>query len=154
MSAGRILARYGSLILIFMLLGFIWGNSSLPADRSTELSSGLLAWLTAYVPGLGWLFEGLLRKLAHFLEFAALGGAICLDCRSWNVRLDCTMLLTVLGCFLTACVDETIQLFVPGRSSSVVDVWIDGAGGLTGLLACLLMLHLWCRCYQKRKCTF
>ena len=46
----------------------------------------------------------------------------------------------ILGGVLTALTDETIQMFVPGRSSSVRDVWIDTAGVLAGLLVALLLL--------------
>ncbi len=41
----------------------------------------------------------------------------------------------MLGGLLTALTDETIQLFVPGRSGQVTDVWIDFSGVLTGLLS-------------------
>ena len=41
---------------------------------------------------------------------------------------------------LTAVIDETIQLYVPGRSSSVKDVLLDFSGVLTGLFIALLIL--------------
>ena len=34
--------------------------------------------------------------------------------------------------------DETIQLFVPGRSSQTTDIWIDICGGAAGVL----LVHL------------
>ena len=40
---------------------------------------------------------------------------------------------------LAALCDETIQLFVPGRSGSIADVWLDTAGYLTGALLTLLI---------------
>ena len=33
-----------------------------------------------------------------------------------------------------ACIDETIQIFTPGRASSLIDVWIDASGFALGLL--------------------
>ena len=42
--------------------------------------------------------------------------------------------------FLVPFVDETIQLYVPGRTSSVRDVWIDFGGVIAGLFAALLLL--------------
>ena len=36
-----------------------------------------------------------------------------------------------LGC---ACIDETIQYYVPGRASMLTDVWIDFSGFATGLI--------------------
>lgn len=48
---------------------------------------------------------------------------------------------------LVAVLDETVQLYVPGRSSSVRDVLIDFGGVLCGLFAALLIL-MFCRmCY-------
>ena len=48
-----------------------------------------------------------------------------------------------LGPITLAC-DETIQLFVPGRSGRIADVWLDTAGYLTGALLTLLIFRL-CR---------
>ena len=59
----------------------------------------------------------------------------------------------VLGGLLTALTDETIQLFVPGRSGQVTDIWIDFSGVMTGLLAGLILLGLIRMCiilYQHR----
>ena len=50
----------------------------------------------------------------------------------------------ILGGLLTALTDETIQLFSPGRSSQVLDVWLDFVGVLAGLLVGLFLLAL-CR---------
>ena len=47
------------------------------------------------------------------------------------------------GTFAALC-DETIQLFVPGRSGQIADVWLDTAGYLTGALLTLLIFRL-CR---------
>ena len=51
---------------------------------------------------------------------------------------------------LTALTDETIQLFSPGRSSQVTDVWIDFAGVVTGtLLAAFLVQAIVRRCKKS-----
>ena len=47
-----------------------------------------------------------------------------------------------MASLLTALTDETIQLFVPGRSGQVTDVWIDFSGVLTGLVVGLILLGL------------
>ena len=46
----------------------------------------------------------------------------------------------MLGGMTTALLDETIQLYVPGRTSSVRDVWIDFGGVIAGLFVALLLL--------------
>ena len=51
---------------------------------------------------------------------------------------------------LAALCDETIQLFVPGRSGQITDVWLDTAGYLTGALLTLLLFFL-CRKRPKQR---
>lgn len=132
------------LILLGLLLTFIWGNSLLPGDVSGALS----AWVKNVLAS---LFDrqsadedpaghGLLRKLAHFTEFAALGADLC-----WLMHMLCgkkwQATILALGCgFLTACADETIQRFVPGRGPGWGDVLIDTLGVTLGIGLLLLVL--------------
>ena len=132
------------ILLICMNAAFIWGNSLLPGEISAALSSAVKGWLVAFFPGSGVggvNGHHLLRKAAHFLEFCFLGGSL-----SWlgwmlSTRFSGRMLLPWLGGLLTACVDEMIQRFVPGRGPSVIDVGIDAIGAALGVL--LLSLVLW-----------
>ena len=117
-------------VLIGLNLAFIWGNSSMTGQQSGEVSGSLLEWISRIFP----IFaqeEGhfLLRKLAHFSEFACLG---LLSCARRIV--GGTPVRPGLAGFglMAACIDETIQIYVPGRGSSLVDVWIDTAGFVTG----------------------
>lgn len=126
-------------IFIPINLIFIWGNSLLPGEVSGQISSGLLAWLKQAVTSLGWMGEYLLRKIGHFTEFCCLGfvaAELFLILGEKGIhRVTSPLLLGVL----TACADETIQKFVEGRGSSVVDVWIDTAGVCAGILALYLL---------------
>ena len=140
------MSRQKKTVLLGLLLAanllFIWGNSALPASASAELSGGLLAML-------GWvgaIAEKILRKLAHFSEFACLGVLLCLLFRTRGSRSLTTPLLCGI---LAAMVDETIQLAVPGRSSAVIDVWIDTLGVASGVAAALFVLRLIQRHYLK-----
>ena len=45
-----------------------------------------------------------------------------------------SFILPLLLGLLTALCDETIQLFVEGRSGQISDVWLDAAGIATGAL--------------------
>ena len=135
------------ILLILLTLSFIWGNSLLPAKDSSAISGGIFRWLKE---NLGEYLRGteyLLRKLAHFSEFAGLGVVL-----TWFFHLmsqkgihSFTMPL-LFGC-MTALLDETFQRFTPGRDPNVIDVWIDTAGVATGSLILLLVFFLW----QKRK---
>lgn len=125
--------RITAVVLILMILAFIWGNSLLPGEISRRLSG----WVRDL---LGFLFpsdtpdgihggEGILRKIAHFTEFCGLGMSLAWLCG----MLGKHPLLPLCGGILAAWVDETIQLFVPGRRSAVRDVCIDALGVCLGI---------------------
>ena len=132
------------LALLGVILAFIWGNSLLPGETSGALS----AWVKDMLARLfGWEFadqdpagHGLLRKIAHFTEFFALGLDLCwLMHMLWDRKRNAV--LCALGCgFLAACTDETIQRFVPGRGPAWTDVGIDTLGVILGIGSLLLIL--------------
>ena len=132
-------------VLIALNLALIWGNSTLPGGVSMELSDGFLALLSQGLPALAVIGSILIRKLAHFSEFACLGLLL-----GWLLSPEGGFrgfaAPALLGT-LAACVDETIQRFVPGRESSLIDVWIDIFGVCTGIL----LLRLGYRCIRRRK---
>ena len=125
-------------VLLCMTLVFIWGNSLLPGEVSQAFSDWVKDLLNRLLPGggedslLGG--GGLLRKIAHFTEFAALGTLL-----GWLFgMLRKGNLPPILLGMAAACVDETIQIFVPGRGPGLKDVAIDTAGVLTGLVLLLI----------------
>ena len=82
----------------------------------------------------------LLRKLAHMTEYAVLGAFWSLQQRRSTYKVPIQSLAVRWQiCMLTALLDESIQLFVPGRSGEIRDVWIDSAGAALGLLAVFLI---------------
>lgn len=137
-------------ILVFSLLSVcitavIFWNSLQNAQTSNELSGGVL---TVFKPILSWLFgdseelmDLIVRKTAHFVEFAALG--LCLGgladglCpRFWRTALVFFPLFSVLGVAVT---DEFIQTF-SDRTGAVKDVILDFSGGIFGLAVMVLAL--------------
>lgn len=132
--------------LLSLNLIFIWGNSLLPGEISGALSDLVrdgLRWVMDLIlgprpetpPGGG----GLLRKLAHFTEFTCLG--LCL---SWlfgmlREKLLPRLLLPLVSGFGAACIDETIQIFVPLRGPALKDVGIDTAGVVLGIVLITLI---------------
>ena len=119
-------------ILILLNLALIWGNSMLTGLSSEAVSGGVLALLGRYLPVL--LTEAghtLLRKAAHFSEFALLG--LLYTGRHRLSKGETPLHLMLFG-MTVACIDETIQIFTPGRASSLIDVWIDASGFALGLL--------------------
>lgn len=123
--------------VIALLLFFIWGNSLLPGEISGAISDwvkNLLAvLLPGEVPGVT-TGGGLLRKLAHFLEFAMLGASL-----TWLGSMAQRRKIWPLCCgCAAACVDETIQLFVPDRGPSLKDVALDTCGVAAGMMVLLI----------------
>ena len=130
--------------LLLCVLTFIWGNSLLPGEVSGALSDWVKGILEAIFaqgtpkPSSG----GLLRKLAHFTEFTALGVLLC-----WRAGMLEKNKAAAFGCgALAACMDETIQIFVPDRGPGIRDVCIDSAGVLTGMVL-ILLGHT---CFKRR----
>ena len=124
-------------ILCSVLLGVnllvIWGNSLLPGSVSGEISGGLAALLTRILDVFGGNGELLLRKAAHFSEFACLGlllGWLFGLLKQKGIHRFTLPLLVGILCAMT---DEPIQVFVPQRGPSVIDVWIDTAGIAAGI---------------------
>ena len=122
--------------LLALNLIFIWGNSLLPADASKAISD----WFAELLPDrekdpVSEETEvHILRKAAHFAEFTALGFLL-----SWLMKLlEKKKSLALLLGAIAACVDETIQFFVPGRGPGWKDVLIDVSGVAAGMiLLCL-----------------
>ena len=125
--------------LTALWLLFIWGHSLLPASVSRTESERWLALLQSWMP---WLNDYLIRKAAHFAEFAVLGALLFL-------AADTRFGLWFPPCFgvLAALLDETVQLFAAGRSGQVSDVWLDLTGFLTGWIVPALIAYL----LRKRK---
>ena len=123
--------------MLCLTLCFIWGNSLLPGSVSGYISDWvkniLALLLPGDVPGVT-TGGGLLRKIAHFTEFALLG-----MCLTWRCgMLEKRKIIALLYGFGAACVDETIQLFVPDRGPGVRDVAIDTCGVAAGMGLLLL----------------
>ena len=132
--------------LIGCILCFIWGNSLLPAESSQAFSDWVKAVLVRILFGnSGGTGEGsgLLRKIAHFTEFAALG-----MCLGWLFgMLKRSGAWALLSGAAAGCVDETIQLFVPNRGPGILDVCIDTAGVTAGIL----LLYFGYALHRKKK---
>lgn len=125
------------LILLAMLV-FIFGHSTADQAASSAESMQLLSLLSGLFQG---LTEHMLRKLAHFSEFAALGFFtihLCHVCRKLHLHAMVHSLFFGLLCALT---DESLQL-LNDRSAQVSDVWIDFSGVCCGVLFFLLLLVL------------
>lgn len=118
--------------LVVLTLTFIWGNSLVPGDVSGEISGGVFEMVAGLFAVFGDKGQLVLRKLAHLTEYTALGFFLTGMWRNLKRRERFTPPL--LFGLAAACLDETIQIFSPGRGSSLMDVWIDFSGVCIGFL--------------------
>ncbi|MBQ2853888.1 MAG: VanZ family protein [Oscillospiraceae bacterium] len=142
MSRREIWIRLCGILLILNLI-FIWGNSLLPAQISQAFSDWVKELLSSG-SGSGVAAtsgSGVLRKIAHFAEFASLGFLLLLRQRLQG-KADWKAPAVAV---LTACIDETIQLFVPGRGPGIMDVVLDVCGAAAGMLLLQTGHYLWKR---------
>ena len=153
--AGRVIFT----MALIACIAFIFSNS-MQIGVVSEGASGRVLRLVQRVltrlgmPGLAsHITMHFIRKLAHFCEYALEGFLLMLCLRVYTRHFFKHVSWPMLGGLLTALTDETIQLFVPGRSGQVTDIWIDFSGVMTGLLAGLILLGLVRMCiilYQHR----
>lgn len=142
-----------NIILIFLTVIFIWGNSLLDKSQSHEVSSKVLVIVKPVleaVVGVGNVTDFLVRKLGHFTEFFILGCelTVFLILRR-RVNLQPLVNIFFFGFFI-ATIDETIQIFT-GRGSQLQDVWIDIAGTTTGIIIVLFILYIVIAIHKRRK---
>ena len=84
----------------------------------------------------------LVRKLAHFSEFALLGFLFFLLVKSYKKSNRAAMLIACISGTLYAVTDELHQFLSDGRSPQVFDVCIDSAGVLSGTVFGLIVIFL------------
>lgn len=92
-----------------------------------------------------------IRKLAHFAVYMALGffaywGGFFMFRKTW-VQFVYGLCVPVVY----AAADEIHQLFVSERSGKLIDVLLDSAGGLIGVLAAFLIISAALRIAYERK---
>ena len=139
--------KYRPLILagaVFSLL-FILANSLFSPEVSSRASGFFTRFLTPLlerIVGRGNVTEHLIRKLAHFAEFAFYGLWLALWVKSGGKQA----VYALLAGFITAFLDETLQMFT-GRGPSVKDVWID----LFGVAAGIGFVHVLLALFRLRR---
>ena len=157
MNEKRASKRFRNIIFsltAFMML-FAWIHSCFPASVSSKESEGVLQFVYGFFKLFGLDRDGaehVIRKVAHFSEFAAIGGlllscAYCFDRR----RPHRFYVYVLFAGLLAAVIDETIQLFVEGRAGMIVDVWIDLGGVVFGSLLMLGFYALYRRKQRKKE---
>ena len=133
-------------LAVFFWMTIIFISSHLPATESSELSSGITEFiLEAFgeiISNIGIGINDLhfiVRKNAHFFAYLVLG-LLTANALRISGGLSYTRAILAFGfCVVYAASDEFHQLFIPGRSGELRDVFIDTAGAIVGVGIVLLV---------------
>ena len=137
------------LLLIGVGMGFILYQGTRDLTTSLSISDQVVNRVLAYAlndPTLSSeayfkyypIANYLIRKLAHFTEYAVIGTLLAYYFRKTKSLKRDVLVYSLFGVILIALSDEYLQRFM-GRGSLVSDVWIDFWGGLTGATILLLL---------------
>ena len=134
-------------MLLILNLAVIWGNSLLDGEQSSAISGWVGQWLSRLLGSdevvSGGSGHGLLRKLGHITEFFSLGIVVSQLAAAFAQPPHRSAWIALTGGIFTACVDEFIQRFVPGRSGRLTDVGIDAIG----IVLSVVLIY----CIEKKK---
>jgi len=125
-------------LIVILYIGFIFHNSLTPAVESSKQSGATLSVSLTIFHALGikgeWLTEHLIRKMAHFGEYALLGVFLWKCLQSYEFPKKFWFMVQVWLITVLPLIDETLQLFTEGRSGQISDVWLDILGAVAGSL--------------------
>ena len=154
--------RIISIAITVAIMVFIFVQSAMPDYVSSEESNIIVILIESIIEKTGRtvsnrdLVEFVIRKIAHFTEYAAFGASLLFTANcflGYNKANNKTndeprkklsgilFFLPWLFGTLYAATDEIHQLFVPGRYGKFHDVLIDSAGVAVGILICYFILR-------------
>lgn len=161
-------------LLIFQML-FIFAMSSFGPDSSNAQSNFFVNLISDLVPNLKtgtststFDLKNLIffvRKIAHFTEYAILGLLFYLNLKHHSNKKQSLkhhvgqkqspklFALAILFSALYACTDEFHQLFVPGRTGQIFDVFVDTLGATFGCLIVLVVQKIKGRLAQNQNAS-
>lgn len=129
---------------------FAFVNSALPGEQSTNLSFGFLKYFQSFLEAVNIeiptdTLHLLIRKAAHFTEYAALGFSMILaDYYQKRTLFNYKIIIPLL--IIIPVIDEFIQYFTLNRSCQFGDMLIDWSGIIFGIF----VFYLFYRLSEKR----
>jgi VanZ family protein len=132
----RFLSRYLPLIAWLAFISYA-SSDSFSASNTSRIIGPLILWLFPNTSAETLLtIQSITRKLAHLTEYAILGWLAARAFRS-SPRAAINrhwFLISVALVVVYALLDEYHQSFVPSRTGTIWDSFIDMAGGLAALV--------------------
>ena len=143
-------ARIIMTALTVAAIGFIFGNSFMSAEISAEESGYVMEFINRLLCSINsdWsLNEIIVRKLAHFTEFAILGALLTATVYLYTGKRLRSFVISVPLGICIAVGDELIQTASEGRSCEIRDMLIDSSGVIIAAICVILIITL----ISKRK---
>lgn len=144
------------ILLCVIWLGLIFYNGTRQGEISQRSSKKIINAASEFVkPSLNKLEKtGLkfsdvnfyVRKNAHFFEYLISSIFLCSLIREFKMYKGNEIFLLLFLLLFFPVIDEFIQKYIPGRSSSVLDIMIDFSGGILGML----IFNIRCKIHKKK----
>lgn len=152
--------RYSLLLLALVWMTLIFGFSAQSATESGGLSAIITEPLTKLIVRISEAMsaseeavlyakvDNIVRSFAHFSEYTVLGMLLTAVLRAFGIKNGFVPWL--VGA-VYAVTDEWHQAYSPGRSSDPMDVLIDAAGVLCGVVIYHVVRKIWRRLHVQRQ---
>ena len=134
-------------ILSAAVMAIVFWLSSNTAYDSAQQSGWLMELIKKIISGT-FLTEHIIRKIAHFTEFALLGFLFNFSFLFTYGKPKRIISLSLTS--LYALTDEIHQIFVEGRSCQFIDWVIDTCGAAAGLLAFAVLMWIINKCLKHK----
>lgn len=147
------LLRIVLLILLFGTFYIIFGFSSQDGEESGGISSRVTEFILEKSNTYKNIEENrqdeifertekIIRKIAHLSIYALVGSLLMGLVSTFKLKEKTRILISLILGVLYAASDEIHQLFSPGRSAQITDVYIDTLGVLVGIFVILLFIKI------------
>jgi VanZ family protein len=125
--------KYWFPVLAWMIFIFIGSTDLLSAEHTSRFIGPFLRWFAPHVSDATIASVQLVvRKCAHFAEYAILAALLCRALRQYLDRTLAALIVFIIAAAYAG-LDEFHQSFVASRTASLWDVLIDCAGALAGI---------------------
>ena len=141
-----------ALVLLWIAVVFLFSSqevtqSSALSGNATSGIAGVLKFLTfgfynIDTPEKTAVAEDIVRETAHVFEFLILGVFTINAFKKSGFSRHWLLINSMAFCIFNAFFDEFHQMFVAGRATQLVDLLLDSAGALIGILLMNLMFYL------------
>lgn len=137
------------LVIVWMITVFCFSNQ--PGNTSGKTSSGVTTKVVETIirnkgktenekAEMIAKIDPIIRKVAHYSIYT-LGGILIMNyIKTYKLKEERKMLISIITGTVYAITDEIHQYFVPGRSAMVTDVGIDALGVMTGVCIFLCII--------------